>query len=159
MSLLEALAVTKLFGGVAALLTMLNSCATGVAVMNIEVNHRNALQSLRQRVGGSDADVVEYAKTHRPTLCCMVAARAHRAERVPGTSGDQFIDRQQACTGRTPRRREAMRVHCRIGVELHITLRRRVLENEVDIGRIVHSLQVIGIGKWCFQAAQLLEQP
>ena len=61
----------------------------------------------------------------------MVAARAHRAERVPRTSGDEFIDREQARTGRTPRRREAVRVHGRIGVKLHITLRRRVLENEV----------------------------
>ena len=131
-----------------------------VAVVDVEVDYRDSLEPLLlQRVGSGHADVVEYAKAHRAALRCVVAARAHRAERVQYPPSHHLVHRQQPRAGRAPRRSEAVRVHHRIGVELHITLHGRILENQVDVGRAVHALEVVRVRKWRLQAQQLLQQP
>jgi len=105
-----------------------------IAVVHVEVDHRDTLDAgFFQRISGRYGDVVEYAKAHRPVLGGMMATRTHRAECIAGMPGHQLVDRQDTRTGCAPCRVEAVRVHGRVRIKLHITLFRRVLENEVDV--------------------------
>jgi hypothetical protein len=57
------------------------------------------------------------------------------------------------------RRAAAVRVHRRIGIELPVTLQRRVLENLLDIGRMMHPREVVGVPQRRLEAAQPTSTP
>jgi hypothetical protein len=50
-----------------------------------------------------------------------------------------------------------MRIHRGVGIELHIAFGRRLLEYQIDIGRTMHPLEVVGTGQGRFQATQLIQ--
>ena len=65
-----------------------------VAVMHVEVDDRDALESVRlQRVRGADRDVVEEAEAHRAPPLGVVARRAHGAERGLAFAAHHEVDR------------------------------------------------------------------
>src|ERR1700722_9154539 len=55
------------------------------------------------------------------------------------------------------RRAQGIWIHRGIGVELHIALGRRILENQIDIGRTMHPLEILLVGQRRLQAAQFVE--
>ncbi len=88
-----------------------------VAVMDVEIDDRHALEAMRQRVRGADGDVVEQAEPHRAVALGVVSRRTHRAERVAAFARQHEIGREHRRARRVPRGVERMRVHRRVGIE------------------------------------------
>src|SRR5450631_1262614 len=131
-----------------------------VPVMDIEVDDGDAVETLDlERVGSGHGNVVEYAKTHGADARRVVTTGPHGAKSIRGTSCDYFIDGQQPSAGGAARRVEAVRVHCRVGVELDASLGGRVLENQVDVRAVMNALQVCALRQRRLEVAQLFDQP
>ena len=97
-----------------------------VAVVYIEIDDGNPLKTMHfQRVAGSDADVVEEAETHRGFLLAMMAGGPHGTEGVFTLAAHYQIDCQTTRTGGTQGCLPGVRIHRRVGIEVHDTQFRR----------------------------------
>jgi hypothetical protein len=131
-----------------------------VAVVHVEIDDRHPLEPADlERIGGGHRDVVEDAKAHGARRGGVVPAGPHRAERVVRPSRHHFLDRENAGARRAPRRVEARGIHGGVGIELHVALLRRVLEDQIDVRGPMHPLEILLIGERRLQAAKLRQNP
>ena len=89
----------------------------------------------------------------------MMPAGAYRAERVPSAARDHFIDGGQARTGSAARSVQAVNVHRGVRIELQDPLAGCVRKNQVHVGRVMNTLQVLELRQRCIEAAEPIEQP
>jgi hypothetical protein len=105
-----------------------------VAVVHVEVEDRDSLDAMRMdRVPGCDGDVVENAETHRARARRVMPRRPHAAERVLDFALHHQVDGEYACACGMQRGRQAVRIHCRVRVEVHGAGLRRGLPDRADI--------------------------
>jgi hypothetical protein len=82
------------------------------------------------------------------------AATVSRTRGVLHSTGHHLINGQHPRSSRAPRCGQTVRIHDRIEIELHMTLSRRVLEYQVDIGGMMYPLQVDRVSERRFKLAQ-----
>ena len=83
---------------------------------------------------------------------------AHSAKSIDRPARHDFIHRQQTGARGAQRRAQAVRIHRRVGIELHIAFAGSVLENQIYIRSLVHTLQVFRLGQRRLQALEFLQQ-
>ena len=90
-----------------------------VAVMDVEIDDRHALDPVDlERVRRAHRDVVEEAEAHRAVALRVVAGRADRAERRAAFAAHDEVGGEHDGARRVPGRRQRMRVHRGVGIEV-----------------------------------------
>src|SRR5205814_3380883 len=78
--------------GVEDLGIVLEAVLGAVAVMNVEVEHRNTADIVLARHDDADADVVQQAESHGPSMLRMVPGWSHDAKGMLRRAGDDTMD-------------------------------------------------------------------
>ena len=100
-----------------------------VAVMHVEIEHRDALHTGRERLERGDGDGIEVAETHRVVLCGVMSRRAEQTER--GLAFARQLHRMERAAHRAPRVLVDLRMRGRVAVE---GLRRGLYMGDVLLG-------------------------
>jgi hypothetical protein len=108
-------------------------------VVHVEVDHGDPLESVeRQRMGGSDRDVVEEAEPHGPAPFGVMPRRADVAERVVGPTPDHEVRGQHRRARGAIRRLQGVRVHRGVGVHVRDALVRGHPIEGIQMGLRMH---------------------
>ncbi len=114
-----------------------------VAVVHVDVDDGNALETAGEHRGGRDGDVVEEAEAHRPIRFGVVPRWTHERERGLAL-GDRVLRRLNRRARREPSDFVRVRRRERVGVEHHRLTRRRGHPLDVRLGMYAQELFVGG---------------
>jgi len=115
-----------------------------VAMVNIEIDDGHTIQGSRfQCVRRADGHVIEQAKPHRTPATGVMTRGSHVAKRVPDLSIHHHVDCLDHRARGMQRRRQRMRVHRRVRVEMNEAGTRRHAGDEIYMALIVHTRQLL----------------
>lgn len=129
-------------------------------MMNIEIDYRDPLEPVRlECVRRAYRDAVKQTETHGAIALGMMTWRAHAAKGAAGLSRHHQIDAEYDRTGGVQRRRQAVWVHARIGVQVNMPLGRGHGKYLLYEFRIVNPAQLLTTRLWRIVMQQYGIQP
>ncbi|GBD18780.1 hypothetical protein HRbin27_01280 [bacterium HR27] len=119
-----------------------------VAMMDIPVEHHDALDTAALGMAHRDDDVVEHAEPHAPVAHRMVTGRAHQAERVTRATVEHRIGEFDRCTSGEDRCFPGAWYHRRLRIEPAATFARHAPHVRDVVARVVDGQLVLGRWSW-----------
>ena len=124
--------------------------------MNVEINHRHALQPVYfKRMGGGNGDVVEKTEAHCLGALGMVSRRPHAAKCVLHLTAHDQIRGQHTSPCRTQRSLQCAGTHSRIRVEVNNAALWRALGNPAHVFRRMNPFNLLESSKGCIVEGQV----
>ena len=128
--------------------------------MHIKIDYCHARKPVMiQRVRGGHRNAVDDAKSHRARALGVMPRRTHGAKGVFGFAGHHLVGGEHARARRAQGGIQRVRVHGRVGIEMHDAKARRRGLNGIEITRLVHALQLLARGFGRFALLHVVDEP